>query len=104
VFRPCIDLREGKVTQIVGGTLGDDPSAVRTNFISERSPAWFAAMYRRDGLEGGHVIMLGPGNEGAAREALAAYPGGLQVGGGEAHQLPRLNARQQPRRVLKLPL
>ncbi|HOA59812.1 MAG: phosphoribosylformimino-5-aminoimidazole carboxamide ribotide isomerase [Verrucomicrobia bacterium] len=82
MFRPCIDLREGKVTQIVGGTLGDDPSAVRTNFISERSPAWFAAMYRRDGLEGGHVIMLGPGNEGAAREALAAYPGGLQVGGG----------------------
>lgn len=70
------------MTQIVGGTLGDDPSAVRTNFISERSPAWFAEMYRRDGLAGGHVIMLGPGNEGAAREALAAYPGGLQVGGG----------------------
>jgi len=82
VFRPCIDLREGKVTQIVGATLGDDPSAVRTNFISERSPAWFAAMYRRDGLEGGHVIMLGPGNEEAACEALAAYPCGLQVGGG----------------------
>ncbi|HOY58146.1 MAG TPA: phosphoribosylformimino-5-aminoimidazole carboxamide ribotide isomerase [Verrucomicrobiota bacterium] len=82
MFRPCIDLREGKVTQIVGATLGDDPSAVRTNFISEHPPAWFAAMYRRDGLAGGHVIMLGPGNEGAAREALAAYPGGLQVGGG----------------------
>src|SRR4029434_9499768 len=43
---------------------------------------WFAELYRRDGLAGGHVIMLGPGNEQAARDALAAYPGGLQVGGG----------------------
>jgi len=82
VFRPCIDLRNGKVVQIVGGTLGDDPAAVRTNFISERPAEWFADLYRRDGLTGGHVIMLGPGNEGAARSALAAYPGGLQIGGG----------------------
>jgi phosphoribosylformimino-5-aminoimidazole carboxamide ribotide isomerase len=82
MFRPCIDLRAGKVVQIVGGTLGSDPTAVRTNFVSERPAAWFAEQYRRDGLGGGHVIMLGPGNEGAAREALAAYPGGLQIGGG----------------------
>lgn len=82
MFRPCIDLRDGKVTQIVGGTLGDDPAQVRTNFVSERAPAWFASLYRRDALRGGHVIMLGPGNEVAALEALAAYPGGLQVGGG----------------------
>jgi len=82
VFRPCIDLREGRVVQIVGGTLGDDPAAVRTNFVSERPAAWFAELYRRDGLTGGHVIMLGPGNEAAARSALAAYPGGLQIGGG----------------------
>ncbi|HEY9172232.1 MAG TPA: phosphoribosylformimino-5-aminoimidazole carboxamide ribotide isomerase [Verrucomicrobiae bacterium] len=82
MFRPCIDLRAGKVVQIVGGTLGSDPSAVRTNFISERPAAWFAEQYRRDGLIGGHVIMLGPGNENSAREALAAYPGGLQIGGG----------------------
>jgi phosphoribosylformimino-5-aminoimidazole carboxamide ribotide isomerase len=82
VFRPCIDLRDGKVVQIVGGTLGDDPNAVRTNFVSERPAAWFAERYKRDGLAGGHVIMLGAGNETAARSALAAYPGGLQLGGG----------------------
>jgi phosphoribosylformimino-5-aminoimidazole carboxamide ribotide isomerase len=82
MFRPCIDLHEGKVKQIVGGTLSDDASKVRTNFVSERSSAWFAELYRRDGLTGGHVIMLGPGNEAAARAALQAFPGGLQVGGG----------------------
>lgn len=82
MFRPCIDLRDGKVVQIVGGTLGNDPAAVRTNFISQRPAAWFAELYQRDGLTGGHVIMLGPGNEAEARSALAAYPGGLQIGGG----------------------
>lgn len=82
MFRPCIDLRDGRVTQIVGGTLTDDPTTVRTNFVSDRTPGWYAELYRRDGLAGGHVVMLGPGNEAAAREALAAYPGGLQLGGG----------------------
>jgi phosphoribosylformimino-5-aminoimidazole carboxamide ribotide isomerase len=82
MFRPCIDLRDGKVVQIVGGTLSDNAAAVRTNFVSEQPVSWFAELYRRDGLKGGHVIMLGPGNETAAREALAAYPGGLQIGGG----------------------
>jgi len=82
MFRPCIDLHEGKVKQIVGGTLGGEPSAVRTNYVSDCSAAWFAELYRRDGLKGGHVIMLGSGNETEARAALAAYPGGLQIGGG----------------------
>ncbi|MBI5386589.1 MAG: phosphoribosylformimino-5-aminoimidazole carboxamide ribotide isomerase [Verrucomicrobia bacterium] len=82
MFRPCIDLHEGKVKQIVGGTLSDDAAGLRTNFVSERPAAWFAELYRRDDLKGGHVILLGPGNETAAREALAAYPGGLQLGGG----------------------
>ncbi|HEU0009198.1 MAG TPA: phosphoribosylformimino-5-aminoimidazole carboxamide ribotide isomerase [Verrucomicrobiae bacterium] len=82
VFRPCIDLHDGKVKQIVGGTLGDDASRIRTNFVSERPASWFAELYKRDGLRGGHVIMLGPGNEAAARDALQAYPGGLHVGGG----------------------
>src|SRR5882672_10868167 len=80
MFRPCIDLHEGKVKQIVGGTLGD--AGLRTNFVSERPAAWFAELYKRDGLTGGHVIMLGPGNDAEARAALAAYPGGLQIGGG----------------------
>ena len=82
VFRPCIDLHEGKVKQIVGGTLSASPEAVRTNFVSEKSSAEYASLYRKDGLRGGHVILLGPGNELSARAALAAYPGGLQVGGG----------------------
>jgi hypothetical protein len=81
-FRPCVDLHNGAVKQIVGSTLGDDPTKLRTNFESKLSAAEFAAMYQRDQLVGGHVIMLGPGNEEAALSALAAYPNGLQVGGG----------------------
>src|ERR1700761_7356219 len=80
MFRPCIDLHEGKVKQIVGGTLGD--SGLRTNFVSDRSAAWFAGLYKRDNLPGGHIIMLGPGNESEARSALATFPGGMQIGGG----------------------
>ncbi len=82
MFRPCIDLHEGKVKQLVGSTLGEAPARVQTNFVSDKDAAWYAALYRRDGLKGGHLIMLGPGNETAARAALAAYPGGLQIGGG----------------------
>ena len=82
MFRPCIDLHEGKVKQIVGGSLQDDGAGLRTNFVSERPASWFAELYRRDGLPGGHVIKLGPGNDEAAREALAAFPGGLHLGGG----------------------
>jgi len=80
-FRPCIDLHEGRVKQIVGSTLSAEGTGLRTNFASELPPAHYAEMYRRDGLTGGHVIMLGPGNEEAAAEALAAWPGGLQLGG-----------------------
>ncbi len=81
-FRPCIDLHEGRVKQIVGSSLRDDGSGLRTNFVSDHDPAWFAEMYRRDGLTGGHVILLGPGNEAAAKSAVQAFPQGLQVGGG----------------------
>jgi phosphoribosylformimino-5-aminoimidazole carboxamide ribotide isomerase len=82
VFRPCIDLHEGKVKQIVGGTLGAEPGRLETNFVSDRPAAWYADLYKRDGLKGGHVIMLGQGNDTEARAALRAYPGGLQIGGG----------------------
>ena len=80
-FRPCIDLHNGVVKQIVGASLQDgvDP---QTNFATDQPAAWFAERYRRDGLHGGHVIMLGPGNEAAAAAAVTAFPGGLQVGGG----------------------
>lgn len=88
MFHPCIDLHEGKVKQIVGGTLGD--AGLRTNFVAKQSAAWFADLYKRDALTGGHVIMLGPGNDTEAKAALAAYPGGLQIGGG----INAANARQ----------
>lgn len=82
-FRPCIDLHQGRVKQIVGSTLNDAGSSeLCTNFSSDLPPSWYAHLYRQDKLKGGHVILLGPGNEAAARDALAAWPGGLQVGGG----------------------
>jgi phosphoribosylformimino-5-aminoimidazole carboxamide ribotide isomerase len=82
-FRPCIDLHSGKVKQIVGGSLSDASSdALVTNFESELSAADYARMYAQDELTGGHVIMLGQGNEEAALSALHAYPGGLHIGGG----------------------
>ena len=79
-FRPCIDLHRGKVKQIVGASLTD--TGARENFVSQRSAAWYASLYRERDLPGGHVIMLGPGNEEQALSALRAYPGGLQIGGG----------------------
>jgi phosphoribosylformimino-5-aminoimidazole carboxamide ribotide isomerase len=81
-FRPCIDLHNGQVKQIVGGTLRDDGPGPRENFVSEKPAGWFAEKFRSDDLKGGHVIKLGPGNDAAAKEALAAWPGGLQIGGG----------------------
>jgi phosphoribosylformimino-5-aminoimidazole carboxamide ribotide isomerase len=82
-FRPCIDLRDGRVVQIVGGTL-DDAAAEEAvvNFETERLPAEFARLYQQDDLTGGHVIALGPGNRDAMISALEAFPGGLQAGGG----------------------
>lgn len=79
-FRPCIDLHEGQVKQIVGGSLTD--AGAQENFVSDRAPGFYAELFRENGLEGGHVIQLGKGNEAAAREALAAWPGGMQLGGG----------------------
>ena len=81
-FRPCIDLHAGSVKQIVGGTLTTDDAGLKTNYTSEHPAAYYADLYQKHQLRGGHVIMLGPGNDAAAREALAAWPEGMQVGGG----------------------
>ena len=82
-FRPCIDLHDGKVKQIVGSTLKDnDLESLQTNFTAEHPSSWFAELYKKDNLSGGHIIKLGPGNDAAAKEALAAWPGGMQIGGG----------------------
>ena len=87
-FRPCIDLHDGAVKQIVGGTLKDSDAGegmaagVVENFVSEKPPAFYSSLYKEHALVGGHVIKLGDGNEDAALEALRAWPGGMQIGGG----------------------
>lgn len=90
-FRPCIDLHSGQVKQIVGSTLVDITSdesktnsttQLATNFETDRPASSYAEMYAKDKLTGGHVIMLGSGNDQAAKSALKTYPLGLQVGGG----------------------
>lgn len=88
-FRPCIDIHNGSVKQIVGGSLSDQSNLATDNFISEYDAAFYAEMYRRDGLSGGHIIILNPaGSEyyqadlEQASDALAAYPKGMQIGGG----------------------
>ena len=77
-FRPCIDLHNGQVKQIVGSTLN---SNLKTNFVSEESPKYYAKLYKSLGLSGGHVIMLGPNNTDAALEILLENSE-LQIGGG----------------------
>lgn len=88
-FRPCIDIHNGKVKQIVGGSLRDGQNDVRENFVAHQDAAFFAAFYRSHGIRGGHVILLNPQSDEYYNEtkrqavlALKAYPGGLQAGGG----------------------
>jgi len=82
VFKPCIDLHEGQVKQIVGGTLNVESTSLKTNFIASHPAQYYAELYKKNNLTGGHVIMLGKGNELAAKSALAVWHHGLQVGGG----------------------
>lgn len=81
-FRACIDLHKGQVKQIIGGTLTTAESDLKTNFVSSHTASHYASLYRDSNLIGAHVIMLGPGNDEAGREALSAWPRKLQIGGG----------------------
>ena len=88
-FRPCIDIHNGKVKQIVGGSLADRNNHAEENFVSEQDAGFYARMYRDSGIKGGHIILLNPeGSEyydadvAQAALALKEYPGGLQIGGG----------------------
>lgn len=88
-FRPCIDIHNGKVKQIVGGSLCDYNNHAMENFVAVRDAAFYAGLYRDEGLKGGHVILLNGADseyyEATRKQAflaLKAYPGGLQVGGG----------------------
>ncbi len=88
-FRPCIDIHNGSVKQIVGGSLRDEGDSARENFVSVQDAAFFSKLYREYGLAGGHIILLNPASSAYYEEtkrqalsALTAYPGGLQAGGG----------------------
>lgn len=88
-FRPCIDIHNGKVKQIVGGSLKDQGNQAKENFVSEQDAAFFAGKYQKDGISGGHVIMLNAKDspwyqktKEQVKLALQTYPGGLQAGGG----------------------
>ncbi len=88
-FRPCIDIHDGRVKQIVGGALDEASFRIRENYVSQSDASYFAGLYRDTDLPGGHVIILNkPGTPmyEASREqavrALGAYPGGLHIGGG----------------------
>ena len=88
-FRPCIDIHNGKVKQIVGGSLKDEMNQAIDNFVSEQDAAWYAKLYREKGLIGGHIILLNPEAPSTMMQtllrplgALEAFPGGLMIGGG----------------------
>ena len=88
-FRPCIDIHNGTVKQIVGGSLKDENNQAVTNFTSRYEADYYAAMYQRDGLKGGHIILLNSvaseyyeATKSQALLALKTYPGGMQIGGG----------------------
>lgn len=88
-FRPCIDIHNGSVKQIVGGSLMDEANSAKENFVSELKADFYADMYKKSGLTGGHIILLNPASSEfynadveQAKMALNAYPGGLQIGGG----------------------
>ncbi len=91
-FRPCIDIHNGKVKQIVGGSLKDKNDQAKENFVSEQDAAFYADFYRSKGIQGGHIILLNPVTspyyEETRRQAMLAlgtYPKGLQVGGSICH-------------------
>ncbi len=88
-FRPCIDIHNGKVKQLIGGSVADTCDAAQENFVSEKDSVWYAHLFEEKKLKNGHVIILNsktsPNFEISRQQALAAlraYPGGLQVGGG----------------------
>lgn len=88
-FRPCIDIHNGAVKQIIGGSLKDSGNQAKENFVSDQDGAFFANYYKSYGLKGGHIILLNPvtseyyeATKKQALLALMAYPGGLQIGGG----------------------
>lgn len=88
-FRPCIDIHNGVVKQIVGGSLKDEKDSASENFVAQQNADYYANLYRKAGLSGGHIILLNPkssdyyeATKAQALLALKAFPGGMQIGGG----------------------
>ena len=88
-FRPCIDIHNGTVKQIVGGSLKDAGNQAKENFVSEYNAAFYAKLYQSYGLKGGHIILLNhkeseffEATKAQGLKALQAYPQGLMIGGG----------------------
>lgn len=88
-FRPCIDIHNGKVKQIVGGSLKDQGDQAKENFVSDQDGAFFANLYKKNNLSGGHIILLNPkdspyyeATKAQALLALQTFPKGMQIGGG----------------------
>lgn len=88
-FRPCIDIHNGQVKQIIGGSLKDLGDQAAENFVSEQDAGFYAELYKKQGIKGGHIILLNPVSseyyEKTKEQALLAlktYPDGLQIGGG----------------------
>ena len=88
-FRPCIDIHNGQVKQIVGGSLKDRGDQATENFVADKGADYYARLYQKYGIKGGHIILLNPvsseyyeATRRQAMQALAAYPQGLQIGGG----------------------
>ena len=88
-FRPCIDIHNGKVKQIVGSSLKDEGNQAKENFVADMDAGEYASLYKKHALFGGHIILLNKeGSEyyeatkAQALKALAAFPGGMQIGGG----------------------
>ncbi len=88
-FRPCIDIHNGKVKQIVGASLSDEGDYASENFVSKKDSTYYASLFKEDGLNGAHVILLNgkdsdyyQATRDEALNALKAFPGGMQIGGG----------------------
>ena len=88
-FRPCIDIHNGHVVQIVGSSLRDENDSAQNNFVSEKDSAYYANLYKENGLSGGHIIILNgkdseyyEATKAEAVKALQTYNGGMQIGGG----------------------
>ena len=101
-FRPCIDIHNGKVKQIVGGSLKDEGNMADENFVSGQDAVFYANLYKKEGFRGGHIILLNArdseyyeATKKQAMGALQAYPGGLQVGGDR--KSTRLNSSHMPK-------